>query len=153
MSGCEALRGHVVNLPLAPLCGPKADTPLAHSSWVRTYEHGLFRSTNADRCLMQSFEGIFHSQSPTHPHFVRVSALRATTGFDRDRIIFRSETSNDPSQRVRKRLSDTLRPLRRSDPEFVRVTASDTSDQRTTIVVGTGSAVSPVYLCLSARSW
>jgi hypothetical protein len=34
------------------------------------------------------------------------------------------------SQRVRKRLSDTLRPLRRSDPEVVRITASETSDQR-----------------------
>jgi len=32
----------------------------------------------------------------------------------------------------------------------VRITASDTSDQRTTFVVGTGSAVRPVTLCLSA---
>jgi hypothetical protein len=47
-------------------------------------------------------------------------------------------------------------PMVRGDPEAVRVMASDTSDQRKTNLkaVGTGSAVSPVYLlCLSAQSW
>jgi len=54
----------------------------------------------------------------SHPHFVRVSALRATKGF-LDRSSFRSETDHDrhKCKHVRKRLSDTLRPLRRSDPE------------------------------------
>jgi hypothetical protein len=41
-------------------------------------------------------------------------------------------------------VEDTLRPLRRSVPEAVRVVASNTSDERDHKVVGTGSAVSPV---------
>jgi len=43
---------------------------------------------------------------------------------------------------------------RRSDPDVVRITASETSDQRNRwVVVGTGSAVSPIILCLSAQGY
>jgi hypothetical protein len=43
---------------------------------------------------------------------------------------------------------------RRSDPEIVRITASETSDQKNHwMVVGTGSAVSPVSLLLICASW
>ena len=46
-------------------------------------------------------------------------------------------------QRVRKRLSDTLRPSGEADPETARVTDSETSDRKDHHeVVGTGSAVS-----------
>ena len=56
----------------------------------------------------------------------------------------RNPTDQRDCQRVRKRLSDTLRPLQAKRSGIVRITASETSDQRNHLVVGTGSAVSPV---------
>jgi hypothetical protein len=58
----------------------------------------------------------------THPHFVRVSALRAMTGFFNPK-----QVPFGNSQRVRK-IRFAL--YGEAHPEIVRVTASDTSDQR-----------------------
>ena len=90
----------------------------------------------------------------THPHFVRVSALRASTDFGFVLIDFPSVTSNHQhdGQRVRKRLSYTLRPLQAKRSRNRAYDGFGIHRTRgTTFVVGAGSAVSPVILCFSAR--
>jgi hypothetical protein len=89
-----------------------------------------------------------------HPRFARVSALRASSDFLVVPIDFQTKSSNHQhnGQRVRKRLSDTLRPLQAKRSRNRAYDGFGIHRTRgTTRVVGTGSAVSPVILCLSAR--
>jgi len=90
-----------------------------------------------------------------HPHFVRVGALRAPpriliqSGY----VFVRKPTIPNPTLVVlRKRLSDTLRPLqaKRSGKSRASNGFGYIGSEGPLIVVGTGSAVSPLNFCLSA---
>jgi hypothetical protein len=86
------------------------------------------------------------------------ASIRSTGGLARntprglDQL--RSIIINASDKCVRKRLSDTLRPLQaKCIAEVVRLTATETPDQRNHQLVGTGSAVSPIIRCLSAQGY
>jgi hypothetical protein len=73
---------------MAPLRRPATSDPRSLSQAKRTSKLVLAKSVD----LAVNYP--CHLILPTHPHFVRVSALRASSGFDQTRICFHSETSN-----------------------------------------------------------
>jgi hypothetical protein len=80
----------------------------------------------------------------THPHFVRVSALRATTGLS-TKTFFVETIISQPTTACAVMAEDITLPTGKMIRAY---NGSVSSDQKSHLLVGTGSAVSPCYLLL-----